>query len=408
VKNTTERFQVAIVGAGPAGAAAAISCKNRNLNVVLIDKAEFPRDKVCGDGIPLKTFNLLKKLGFNEEELFKDGYKINTLKVYSPTHKIVVFGNVKADASTKSGCIPRKDFDDQLFKKAAAVANEVLTGHKVLKIEDHEKQKRIVLKDLKNNLQKELLVDAVIAADGANSTIARLAGMLKQEEAHHFDGLRWYYEGKKFDPAVHLYYDRRTLPGYVWVFPVAENKANVGIMINKKHKKISGKTIRDIFLEVIEKNPNLKHLLDGARPVGELKGAPLPLGTLPGSRIKNGLILIGDAAAFINPVTGGGIYFSVLSAMKAAEVLEKAILEKDVSKQNLYDYEAWWRKDILPGFQYSDMLKRWFDSERFTTWFLNTASWFKPFSNFFIMVYGRPLPKRALWHPLFWFRVVFG
>ncbi|NOG46145.1 MAG: NAD(P)/FAD-dependent oxidoreductase [Calditrichaeota bacterium] len=400
------QYQVAVVGAGPAGSSAVISCKNRNLSVVLIDKAVFPRDKVCGDGIPLKTFNLLEKLGFSEEELFKDGYKINRLKVYSPQHKVVTFGNVKADASTKSGCIPRKNFDNNLFKKAAAAADSVMTGYKVLKIEDVSGKKKIILKNVKSAEQKEIIVDAIVAADGANSNIARMTGLLKREEEHYFDGLRWYYEGKKFDSAVHLFYDRHTLPGYVWVFPVAENKANVGIMINKKYKTASGKTIREIFLDVIENNPNLKEVLEGARPIDKIKGAPLPLGTLPGSRITNGLVLIGDAAAFINPVTGGGIYYSVLSAMKAAEVLETAISNNDVSTSSLAEYENWWREEILPGFEYSDMLKRWFDSEKFTTWFLNTASWFKPFANFFIMVYGRPLPKRALWHPLFWARVL--
>ncbi len=399
------QYQVAIVGAGPAGSAAAISCKEHNLSVVLIDKAEFPRDKVCGDGIPLKTFNLLEKLGFNEDELFEDGHKINQLKVYSPEYKITTYGNVKADASTKSGCIPRKDFDSKLFKKAAAAADLALTGYRVIKIEDVANKKKLILKNLKEAGQKEIIVEAIIAADGANSAIARMTGLLKREEAHYFDGLRCYYEGKKFDSAVHLFYDRQTLPGYVWVFPVGEEKANVGIMINKKFKSSSGKTIRDIFLDVIENNPNLKEVLDGARPVDKIKGAPLPLGTLPGSRITNGVILIGDAAAFINPVTGGGIYFSVLSAIKASEVLNDSLSRNDVSEKGLIEYENWWREEILPGFEYSDMLKRWFDSEKFATWFLNTASWFKPFANFFIMVYGRPLPKRALWHPLFWIRV---
>jgi geranylgeranyl reductase family protein len=405
VEHINAQYQVAVVGGGPAGSAATISCKEHNLSVVLIDKAEFPREKVCGDGIPLKTFNLLEKLGFNEDELFENGYKINRLKVYSPKNKVVVYGNVKADASTKSGCIPRKDFDNKLFKRAAVVADLVLTGYKVVKIEDVANKKKLILKNLKKGVPKEIIVDAIIAADGANSTIARMTGLLKRDEAHYFDGLRCYYEGKKFDSAVHLFYDRRTLPGYVWVFPVGEEKANVGIMINKKFKSSSGKTIRDIFLEVLESNPNLKEVLDGARPVDKIKGAPLPLGTLPGSRTTDGVILIGDAAAFINPVTGGGIYYSILSAIKASEVLKGAVSRNDVTTKGLVEYENWWREEILPGFEYSDMLKRWFDSERFTTWFLNTASWFKPFANFFIMVYGRPLPKRALWHPLFWIRV---
>jgi len=408
MNNTNSQYQIAVVGGGPSGAVATICCKKNNLKVVLIDKAEFPRDKVCGDGIPLKTFNLLEKLGFKEADLFKDGYKISQLKVYSPEYKTIVFGNVKADTSTKSGCIPRKDFDNRLFKKAADLADKVLTGHKVIKIENIADKKKITLKQISNAEEKEIVVTAVIAADGANSVIAKMTGLLKRDEKHYFDGLRWYYAGKKFDSAVHLFYDKRTLPGYVWVFPVAEERANVGIMINKKYKESSGKTIKDIFIEVLENNPNLKEVLHGARPMDSIKGAPLPLGTLPGSRIADGIVLVGDAAAFINPVTGGGIYFGVLSAMKAVDVLKKAITHKDVTVRGINEYEEWWQNEILPGFQYSAMLKRWFDSEKFATWFLNTASWFKPFANFFIMVYGRPLPKKALWNPLFWLKVIIG
>ena len=406
--NKENEYQIAVVGAGPAGSVATICCKKNDLKVVLIDKAEFPRDKVCGDGIPLKTFNLLQKLGFNEVDLFQDGYKISQLKVYSPEYKTIVFGNMKADASTKSGCIPRKDFDNKLFKKAADSADKVLTGHKVINIENLADKKKITLKQISNGELKEVIVNAVIAADGANSVIAKMTGLLKRDEEHYFDGLRWYYEGKKFDSAVHLFYDKHTLPGYVWVFPVAEDRANVGIMINKKYKESSGRTIKDIFIDVLENNTNLKEVLHGAHPIDNIKGAPLPLGTLPGSRITDGIILVGDAAAFINPVTGGGIYFAVLSAMKAVDVLKKAITQADVSVHGIKEYEQWWQNEILPGFQYSALLKKWFDSEKFTTWFLNTASWFKPFANFFIMVYGRPLPKKTFLNPLFWIKVIIG
>ena len=400
-------FDVAVIGAGPAGSAGAISCKRNGLSVALIDKAVFPRDKVCGDGIPLKTFNLLEQLGFNESELFKGGYKISSMKVYGPSDKMIKFGNVKPDASTKSGCIPREFFDNQLFAKAEQMSDLVLVGYKLTKLKDNIDSKELSLKDIKSGQEKIIKCKTIIAADGANSFIGRNYGLTKHNEEHHFDGLRWYFEGKKFDSAVHLFYDSRTLPGYVWIFPVAEKIANVGIMMNKKNKAI-GKTIRDIFLEVIESNPNIRKVLEGARPVGKIKGAPLPLGTLPGSRVTNGVILTGDAAAFINPITGGGIYYAVLSAIKAAEVLKKAISENDVSEKGLMEYEQWWRKDILPGFVYSNMLKKWFDSERFTRWFIDTASWFKPLANFFIMVYGRPLPKYALWHPKFWLKVLTG
>ncbi len=399
-------YDVAIVGAGPAGSAAAISCRRQGLSSVLIDKAAFPRDKLCGDGIPLKTFNLLQELGFEEKHLFLKGYKISRLKVWSPDCKLVEYGDVKPDASTKSGCIPRYFFDHMLYQKAAEQANKVLDNHKLEKLEQKNGYYSLTLKSLRHNKTAEINARFVLGADGANSFVARTAGMLPRDQQHHFDGLRWYYGGKKFDSSVHLFYDKRALPGYVWVFPVAEDKANVGIMTDKRHKR-DGKTIRDLFLEILENNPRLKELLDGAQPLDNIKGAPLPLGTLPGSRIKDGILLIGDAAAFINPVTGGGIYFAVASGIKAAEFCASAIDDNGgANYKALLPYEAWWRKEILPGFEYSGWLKKRFESLMFTRFFLNAASRLKPFANFFIMVYGRPLPKHAFRHPFFWLKVM--
>ncbi len=401
------RVDVAIIGAGPAGSAAAINCHKNGLSVALLDKATFPRDKVCGDGIPLKTFKLLEELGFKEKEFFKNGYKINRLKVYGPQNHITVYGGLQSDASTKSGCIPRTEFDYAIYRRAESISDHVLSAHKLVSIKNSGDWQLLEVYNRKNDQTRHIEARLVIAADGANSYTARLLNLLKRDQAHHFDGLRWYFKGKKFDSSVHLFYDSRTLPGYVWVFPVAADMANVGIMLNKKQKKNTGKTIRDIFLEVIEHNPELKKLLSGAEPVNEMKGAPLPLGTLPGSRVTDGAILVGDAAAFINPVTGGGIYFAILSAMKAAEIATYLIRENlPPTKENLLSYEQWWQKKILPGFFYSDWLKKKFDSETFSGRFFRWSSRFKPVANFFIMVYGRPLPKGVFKNPLFWLRVI--
>ncbi len=398
---------VAIIGAGPAGSTAALSCHKHGLSVALVDKAEFPRDKVCGDGIPLKTFKLLEQLGFNEDELFTKGYKINRLKVYGPEHQVTEYGSLTADASTKSGCIPRYEFDNALFLKAEAISDFVFTGHKLTSLQNGTDVQKIEIQELKSGDVRNIEARLILAADGANSYCARLLNLAKRDQAHHFDGLRWYFKGKKFDSIVHLFYDSRTLPGYVWVFPVADDMANVGIMINKKYKKSDGKNIRDIFLDVLNTNPGLKKLLDGAEPVGNIKGAPLPLGTLPGSRITDGAVLIGDAAAFINPVTGGGIYFAILSAMKAADIAVGLIGENQLAtKKNLSGYEKWWRKTILPGFVYSEWLKNKFESEKFASRFFRWSSRYKPVANFFIMVYGRPLPEKAFKKPWFWLKVL--
>ncbi|NOX36430.1 MAG: geranylgeranyl reductase family protein [Calditrichaeota bacterium] len=405
MKKSASYYPVVIVGAGPAGSAAAIYFSRKGIQPLLVDKARFPRDKICGDGIPLKTFQLLTDLGFDEQQLFANGFKIHQLRVYSPDYHVAVFGGLKPDASTKSGCIPRLIFDHALFEKAAEAACETLTQHKLESMSRQNGRWLLELRDLRTNDRVPIETDLLIGADGGKSRVARLSGLLTPTDAHRFDGLRVYYEGKRFDPAVHLFYDRKTLPGYLWIFPVSETRANVGIMMDKSCKQRYGKTIRQIFEEVLQENPRVREVLEGARPVDRIRGAPLPLGTLPGRRVADGLILIGDAAAFINPVTGGGIYYAILSAKFAAEFGVRALQKGDTSWKALLPYEEWWRRTILPGFIYSGWLKNKFKSEKFTRWFLRKVSENRIFANFFIAVYGRPLPRYTFINPLFWLKI---
>lgn len=409
-REQVQHYPVVVVGGGPAGAAAVLYAKRAGLSVLLIDKAGFPRDKVCGDGIPMKTFNLLEELGFDEAELFTGGYRINRLNVYSPDNRVTRYGSLEADASTKSGCIPRQVFDNMLFVRAAGAADKVLSGHRLERLGDYASGRReLELRDLASGATVTVTADLVLAADGAKSPIARQTGLLKPEERHNFDGLRMYYRSSTpFEPVIHLFYDRETLPGYVWVFPVGTHQANVGIMINRKQRALTGRNVREVFFDVLKANPAVREVLKDAEPMEKVTGAPLPLGTLPGSRIADGVILIGDAAAFINPITGGGIYFAILSAKYAVEFGRVALERGDTGRPALGAYEKWWRKTILPGFVYSDRLKKWFDSERFARWFLNKSSTNPVFANFFISVYGRPLPRFTFLNPKFWAWVLFA
>ncbi|RMF56802.1 MAG: geranylgeranyl reductase family protein [Calditrichaeota bacterium] len=404
-----EQYDVVIVGAGPSGASAALYFKRTNVKVLLVDKAIFPRDKVCGDGIPLKTFNLIEELGIQEGDLFNHGYKIQQLRVYSPHNKITVYGNIHPDASTKSGCIPRLNFDNILFEHATSVVDDFYVGFRLIKIGDYtDGGRELVFKELKTEKIYTTRANLLVGADGANSLVARYIGLRHHVDKDYFDGLRRYFESsREFYPSIHLFYDLRTIPGYVWIFPVSPYKANVGIMTTKQTLKQQGKNLKELFIEVLETNAAIQDILRDSRPVGRFRGAPLVLGTLPGKRIADGILLIGDAAGFINPITGGGIYYGILSAKYAAIFGSEAIKTLDTSVKSLQKYESWWRKTILPGFYYSDWLKRKFESPKFITWFLNQCSKNRFFANFFISIYGRPLSKFAFVHPKFWYQIFF-
>ncbi len=382
-----DRFSVAVVGAGPAGSSAALYLKQHGVRVALIDKAFFPRDKACGDGIPFKTVRLLNELGISEQELFENGQQVSRMEIYGPSGDLLVFEDDSRSAG-KNGCIPRKHFDNLLFRKAAQVSDAVFQGHQLLAMKKEADFFALTLKDKKTGRRRTIRAQLVIGADGGNSRVARLAGLLKRAPQHHFDGLRGYFKGNHFGDVIRIFYDKRILPGYVWIFPVSTQTANVGIMTRRKGKKEPG-WLQKIFYEIIDSNNALKPYLQGAQPIGPLRGAPMPLGTLTGVRTADGVLLIGDAAAFINPLTGGGIYWAVLSAKKAAQVATRALADHDISKIGLKDYERWWRKTLLPGFQYSAVLAGLLSHEKNASRIFKISAKYRPAANLFAALYGR-------------------
>lgn len=394
-------FKVVVVGAGPAGSTAALYLKKANIQTALIDKANFPRDKACGDGMPMKIVNLLEELGFREDELFSAGYKIKGMVVYSPQGNETRLGDPQDSGESKNGCIPRAHFDNLLFQKARRAADKTFAGYRLNNLRRERDKWYLDLKERQSSETLSLSADVVIGADGAHSLVAARAGLLQSDRSQTFDGLRRYYTGPDFEPMVHIFYDRRLLPGYLWIFPVAKNRVNVGLMTRRSKDR----NLQRLFDEVLKDNMQVRKILRGARPDSPLRGALLALGNMPGERIADGLLLIGDAAAFINPVTGGGIYSAILSSREAARVAGKALSGGSVQKKDLQAYEDWWRKNILPGFLYAAWLKRRFESQRFTRWFLKKTARNRLFRNFFFMLYGRSLPKHSLINPLFWLRV---
>ena len=403
-----KKFQAVIIGGGPAGAAAALYFKQAAITVALVDKAVFPRDKSCGDGIPLKTFRMLEELGVREEELFTGGFRISGMSVYAPSGAEAHFGKASADSATKSGCIPRKYFDNLLFQKAKQKADAVYEGYKLAAMTKTESGWRLKLTDSIEEGVMEVETELLIGADGAGSFTARKSGLLAVDKGHSFEGLRQYYTGKTFNNRVQIFYDKRILPGYVWVSPVAENRANVGIMAPRRDSRKDQIGLRQIFNEICNTNPALNEVLSGAKPESPVRGAILPLGNMPGNRTGDRIMLIGDAAAFINPLTGGGIYFALQSAQAAARIGSEALQKGSVQKEDLAAYERWYKESLTPGFYYAAWFKKKFASERFVNGFIKSASRFKPAATFFMMIYGRPLPKRVFWNPFFWLKVLFG
>ncbi len=338
-------FDVIIVGAGPSGCACAISLKDSGLKVALLDKAVFPREKTCGDGL---TLDVVKQLPLISEELFDEFCKLKSkrviygIKVYSTNHKSTTVSILQENEQRSMFTIKRVDFDNMFIeyikhKTKIAIYEDCC-------LESIETKSDSIIVNTSNGVFRSSLI---IGADGADSLVAKYLRPCKLSDADKAIALRNYYEGVNLGDDSHFikfYANIKMLPGGLWVFPVGDAMVNVGLgvqssVLNKK--KIN---LKDILEEEIN-NGALKEAFINAKPFDKLKGHIIPLGKR--GRVISGerFLLTGDAAGLANALSGEGIGNALRSGRVAAQHIIEGFEQGDFSKTfNLkYDKEIYRR-----------------------------------------------------------------
>ncbi|MEJ3654161.1 geranylgeranyl reductase family protein [Actinomycetes bacterium KLBMP 9759] len=283
---------VAVVGAGPAGAASALRVLQLrpDARVLLLDAAAFPRDKTCGDGISAHVLELLEALGVRGlDEL---GPEVAGMRLRSPRGRVVA-----RPCARPNRVIPRQVFDAHLV--AAAVDKG---AHLV-----RRRVRGIEVRDSHVVLDGEIAARVVIGADGANSTIRRLLGAPRTPPASTAVAIRGYAPTVLDRDALVIEFSAGAYLAYAWSFPLWEG-SNVGFGVFDRR----GGTSRAELLD------RLDELLPGHAPdPATVRGHHLPLSTGPRHHPDGRVLLAGDAAALVNPLTGEGIFDAVASGVLA-------------------------------------------------------------------------------------------
>lgn len=331
-----------IVGAGPAGASCALALSGSGLKVGVVDKATFPRDKICGDALSADVVSQLPKLS---EELARDFAMRETrttsygVRLYAPDRTSVDLSFTGKGGGSNGYVWQRLEFDNLLVSHVRAsggcqlIEGVVVTDLVVTADEVHIRTSRGLLR-----------ARMVVGADGANSLVARLAGSKAIDRRHHSAGLRVYYEGVAgFDDRNHieLHFFRKILPGYLWIFPMEGGRANVGIGILSSVVARKRLNLREVLDELLTTEPVLRNRFAGARPLEHARGHGLPLGSSTRKCSGDRFLLIGDAASLIDPFTGEGIGNAIRSGRVAADHIANCFRLNDFSARfNLtYDQE---------------------------------------------------------------------
>lgn len=318
---------VIVVGAGPAGSAAAITLAMAGREVLLVDKEDSPRDKACGDGVPGSVTRFAQdNLGFNLLETDIQRQLIYGAHIIAPNGKGISFGSDKSVAFTS----PRFSLDHALRRHAIGVgATESVAeivgaliiderGNRVEEIPAGSDQQYSVAGVVTRD-GKELTSRVVIAADGAYSRVAKsLRGGESFNENEAAYAMRAYADLKQpIDPWLYVYFDEGLLPGYGWVFPIGESRVNIGVGIfdHDKYKQMR-KGMRAHFGEFVER---VAERFPVEVEPDSIKGWPIPCWVSGESRVVNDVYLVGDAGRLVEKQTGAGIHDAMVTGMLAAQ-----------------------------------------------------------------------------------------
>jgi geranylgeranyl reductase family protein len=295
-------WDLVVVGGGPAGAAAALRAAQLRpgARVLLLDKADFPRDKACGDGIAAHGRDELDSLGL--PGLLDDYRPTSRLSVVSPGGL-----RVSATAARPNHVVPRLVFDARLVAAARERGVEVR----------RRRVRAVVAEGAHVLVDGSIRARVVVAADGANSTVRRLAGIAATPTGHTAIAVRGYADVPADDDAQLIAMQKEGWPAYAWSFPIGDGTANVGFGLLLPRLHAAGAPGRQVL------HGRLAELLPD-RPARDLRAHHLPLSTGRPRPGAGRVLLAGDAASLVNPLTGEGIYYALLSGRLAGEAAVEA------------------------------------------------------------------------------------
>lgn len=362
--SVTER-DVIVVGAGPAGAAAATALAQKGYDVLLLDRHQFPRDKTCGDAVPAGAIELLWRLGMREkvEKAVERGelYPLDGMLLVSPRGHELHAKFAHGAQGSDSYVAPRIYFDALIQEHAVASGAEFCQAQAKAPIVENGKV--VGVRAQFNGSVKEIRARLVVGADGVTSAIARNLRPKQEQhvDAHRAVALRAYIEDiEEFPHEVEFYLYKNILPGYAWIFPTGKNKANIGLGMRLDHFRKRKYSLEKMLQDFLAMPTIKKRLLRGGQ-LRDVSTWQLNFGSQKHMQhVFDGAILVGDAAGFINPLTGGGIHNALVSAELAAQIADEALKADDVSRSKMQIYEQLCHEHMWESMRNSFWMQRTF------------------------------------------------
>lgn len=339
MNTTNHTFDVIICGGGPGGSTAALAFHNTELKIAVIEKSNFPRDKVCGDSMMSYIPKALNKISPKFKKAFDEYHEkilINDAYISSYNNKTVT-----VKFPEQAFIIPRYYFDNFLYEQANALPNVTYFLEQQVKTVEIDDEKCTVVTS-KNEIFHSKMI---LGCDGSTSAVRRQLTNYTKDPSKDITSIRAYYENVK-DPKMEtfeIYLSNKYPEGYLWIFPSYNNQVNVGFGTYVERISKDKMNIKDALLDIIEESPSLRERFKDAKRIDDFKGWSISLGydsyPISGKRF----MLCGDAASLADPSSGEGIGPAMISGRIAAFHAIRCFKNNDFSEKfmKVYDNEIY-------------------------------------------------------------------
>lgn len=341
-------LDVVVVGAGPAGTAAAVTLANAGLDVSVVDKAAFPRDKICGDGLTTGALRHLEELGLDWTSVAA-WKSTQHCWIRSPSGRTTRF-SLPDGPGQYMAVSPRRDLDSALVDLARKAGAGILDGHGVLAARETDEAVELDVEGVGTLRSKW-----VVAADGMWSPMRKFLGLTVEDYRGEWHAFRQYVSGTGPLAAQDLYisFDADIVPGYFWSFPLPDGRANIGFGI-QRGGNYSVRQMRSLWVDLLSR-PHVRAILgpDVVHEEGH-RAWPIPARVDSMAATAQRTLFVGDAVAACDVMSGEGIGQALATGRRAAESVIQAGASGDAASL----YERALKLELVADHRMSTLLVR--------------------------------------------------
>ena len=316
--------KVLIIGAGPSGTACAATLHRLGHEVTVVDKATFPRDKCCGDGLTTNALRILDQLGFDPSRV-PDWQVTSDVLVHSPTGRTIELALPNV-GGIFAAIAPRSQFDHALVQHCRDAGITIQEGHAFVSLSETDTSVVVEVEGL-----EPFTVDYVVAADGMWSPVRKAMGLSTAGYLGEWHAFRQYIGNVTGSSAtqLHVWFEKDLLPGYVWSFPLPGNRANFGYCILRSSDR-STKFMNDTWRDLLTR-PHIREALGQDNvPEDRHTAWPIPARIDTAIRSSGRVLFIGDAVCATDTLTGEGIGQALETGIAAAQSIDAGNSPREV------------------------------------------------------------------------------